>query len=50
VPKMITIALEGSAPHIREIIAKKTSSFNSSVMDDNHDTNKTANIKINQLF
>jgi hypothetical protein len=33
-----------------KIILKKLLSFNSSVMDDNHDTYKTANIKINQLF
>jgi hypothetical protein len=30
--------------------SKKLFSLNSSVMDDNHDTYKTANIKINQLF
>jgi hypothetical protein len=29
---------------------KKLFSLNSSVMDDNHDAYKTANIKINQLF
>jgi hypothetical protein len=32
------------------ILSKKLFSLNSSVMDDNHDTYKTANIKINQLF
>jgi hypothetical protein len=30
--------------------SKKLFSLNSSVMDDNYDTYKTANIEINQLF
>jgi hypothetical protein len=34
----------------RKYYSKKLFSLNSSVMDDNHDTYKTANIKINQLF
>jgi hypothetical protein len=30
--------------------SEKLFSLNSSIMDDNYDTNKTANIEINQLF
>jgi hypothetical protein len=34
----------------RKYYSKKLFSLNSGVMDDNHDTYKTANIKIIQLF
>jgi hypothetical protein len=38
-------------PHkIYQDYSKKLFSLNSSVMDDNYDTYKTANIEINQLF
>jgi hypothetical protein len=42
-----TIALPTTTVYI---IVKKLFSLNSRVMDDNHDTYKTANIKIHQVF
>jgi hypothetical protein len=36
--------------HLIHYYNKKLFSLNSSVMDDNHDRYKTANIEINQLF